>query len=288
MGAPRAQVLFDERDLEIVLGRPDPRLRDCVTRYWGYYERHSGFSHTRELPSAEVTLIIGLGPPIGITYPRHNGAMADRHISFVAGLHDSYALVQAGEWQAGIEVNLTPLGTHVLFGLPMEALTNRVVDLEDVLGKVATRLTEQLHDARGWEARFALVDEFVAARIAEARSPAPSVAWAWRRLIESRGGVDIGALAGELACSRKHLIAQFREQVGLPPKTVARVIRFRGVLERLEHGTGARLAEIAQDCGYYDQAHLNRDFREFAGLTPTEFLDRRLPGGEGSAAAVDG
>ncbi|HEX2371879.1 MAG TPA: helix-turn-helix domain-containing protein [Solirubrobacterales bacterium] len=61
---------------------------------------------------------------------------------------------------------------------------------------------------------------------------------------------------------------------------------FRGALSSLENGNGDRLAEIAQDCGYYDQAHLNRDFREFAGLTPTEFLDRRLPGGEGSAAAA--
>ena len=105
------------------------------------------------------------------------------------------------------------------------------------------------------------------------------LAWAWRRLSDSRGGVEIGALAGELGCSRKHLIARFREQVGLPPKTIARILRFREGALDLQNGGGDRLAEVAQDCGYYDQAHLNRDFREFAGLTPTEFLDRRLPGG---------
>jgi AraC-like DNA-binding protein len=130
------------------------------------------------------------------------------------------------------------------------------------------------------------VDAFVASRLAEAPPPSPSVAWAWKRLGENRGRLDIGALAGELGCSRKHLIAQFREQVGLPPKTVARILRFRGVLESLERANGTRLAEVAQECGYYDQAHLNRDFREFAGITPTEFLDRRLPGAEGSALAT--
>ena len=168
----------------------------------------------------------------------------------------------------------------------MEALTNRVVDLEDLLGGAAALLVEQLHEAPSWDARFDLVDEFVAARLAQARPPSPSVAWAWKRLGENRGRLEIGALAGELGCSRKHLIAQFREQVGLPPKMVARILRFRGVLESLERGNGTRLAEVAQECGYYDQAHLNRDFREFAGITPTEFLDRRLPGGEGSAVAT--
>ncbi|HZA89831.1 MAG TPA: helix-turn-helix domain-containing protein [Solirubrobacterales bacterium] len=286
MGASRTRIVLDQRDLEIVHCRPDRRLRTCVRRYWGYFERGSGFSHTRELPSADVTLIIGFGPPIGITYPRHNGAMTARHTSFIAGLHDSYVVVQAGEWQSGIEVNLTPLGTYLLLGVPMEALTNRVVDLEDLLGGAAALLVEQLHEAPSWDARFDLVDEFVAARLAQARPPSPSVAWAWKRLGENRGRLEIGALAGELGCSRKHLIAQFREQVGLPPKMVARILRFRGVLESLERGNGTRLAEVAQECGYYDQAHLNRDFREFAGITPTEFLDRRLPGGEGSAVAT--
>ena len=285
MGASRTRVVLEQRDVEIVLGEPDPALRGYVRRYFGYFERGSGFSRTRELPSAEVTLIIGFGPPVGITYPRHNGAMTARHTSFVAGLHDSYAVVRAGEWQSGIEVNLTPLGTYLLLGVPMEALSNRVVDLEDLLGGVAPLLVERLHDAPSWDARFGLVDAFVASRAAEARPPSPSVAWAWHRLGENRGRLEIGALAGELGCSRKHLIAQFREQVGLPPKTVARILRFRSVLESLEHGNGTRLAEVALECGYYDQAHLNRDFREFAGITPTQFLDRRLPGGESSAVA---
>jgi AraC-like DNA-binding protein len=286
MGASQTRVMFQQPDLEIVLGEPDPCLRGYVRRYFGYFERGSGFSHTRELPSADVTLIIGFGPPIVITYPRHNGAITARHTSFIAGLHDSYAVVQAGEWQSGIEVNLTPLGTYLLLGMPMEALTNRVVGLEDLLGAAAPLLVEQLHEAPGWDARFDLVDALVASRLAEARPPSPSVAWAWKRLGENRGRLDIGTLAGELGCSRKHLIAQFREQVGLPPKTVARILRFRGVLESLERGNGRRLAQVAQDCGYYDQAHLNRDFREFAGITPTEFVDRRLPGGEGSALAT--
>jgi AraC-like DNA-binding protein len=67
----------------------------------------------------------------------------------------------------------------------------------------------------------------------------------------------------------------------MPPKALARILRFDRVAERLLAVTEPRLAEVAYDCGYYDQAHLNRDFREFARTTPSAYLARRLPDGGG-------
>jgi transcriptional regulator GlxA family with amidase domain len=88
----------------------------------------------------------------------------------------------------------------------------------------------------------------------------------------------VSELAAELCCSRKHLAARFREHVGLPPKLVARMLRFRETTERMLAAHGRSLAEVAADCGYYDHAHLDRDFREFARTTPTAFAaDPRAP-----------
>ena len=67
----------------------------------------------------------------------------------------------------------------------------------------------------------------------------------------------------------------------------ARVLRFERAVAQLGRDDGARFVEIAQDCGYYDQAHLNRDFREFAGASPTSYLGRLLPDGGGVAATDD-
>ena len=83
--------------------------------------------------------------------------------------------------------------------------------------------------------------------------------------------------------SHRRLIGAFRDQVGLAPKALARVLRFQRAASSLREGGRDRLADVAYDCGYYDQAHLNRDFRQFAATTPSEYAARVLPAGGGVA-----
>ena len=118
-------------------------------------------------------------------------------------------------------------------------------------------------------------------RVTAARQPSANVIWAWHMLEGTEGQLSISSLAAQIGWSQKHLIAQFREQIGLPPKTVARILRFRSAVRRVESADQVRWAEIAHDCGYYDQAHFIREFRGFAGSTPNEFLGRLLPDGGG-------
>jgi transcriptional regulator GlxA family with amidase domain len=159
-----------------------------------------------------------------------------------------------------------------------------VVHLDDLLGPAGDELVARLWDVEGWERRFGIVDATLAALAAERPEPSSSLAWAWGRMRASGGRASIGALARELGWSHRRLIARFREQLGLPPKTLARILRFERVSELLRDTEEPRLAEVAFDCGYYDQAHLNRDFREFAGTTPGDYLARRLPDGGGVTA----
>ena len=93
---------------------------------------------------------------------------------------------------------------------------------------------------------------------------------AWSRLQETSGRIRIGQLARELGCSRRLLETQFKDDVGLSPKTVARLVRFASVRRHIDQDRH-RWADIAHEHGYCDQAHLNRDFRDLAGTTPTEF-----------------
>jgi len=268
---------------EMVTAAPAPVLRGLVGSYTGYVEDSPVPRRRVEVPSQHATLILSLGPTIDVAYPHRDGGPA-RHTCFVASLHDTWAQTAFTGHQEGVEVRLSPLALRMLLGLPMHEIANRVVALDDLLGREADLLVERLAGLRTWEERFRTIDAALAARLREASEPAPSIAWAWRRLRASAGAVPVRSLAAEIGCSPRHLVAGFRDHVGLPPKRVARILRFGRVLSLLEQRGGHGLGDIAAACGYADQPHLNRDFRAFTGSSPREFLARRMPGGGGIAA----
>jgi AraC-like DNA-binding protein len=253
--------------MELVSGAPHPILRRHVRRYCGYRERTLQPVRRRELPGADVTLIVSLGPELRLLEPR-----PATHTSFVAGLDDRSAVTEHDGEAAGVEVSLTPLAAHLFFRVPMHTLARRVVELDDVLGREGDRLAERLYHTPTWPARFQILDDTILGRIGDAPEPSPGVAWAYHQLLTTAGCIRIGALASELGWSRRRLAARFREEVGLPAKSLARILRFRRALRLLERGGDRSLGEIALECGYFDQAHLNRDFRSLAGSTPTELL----------------
>jgi AraC-like DNA-binding protein len=269
----------DRARWEIARQAPAPGLRPYLDRALEGWEQLRGPApHLREVPFPGIPLILNLGAPWQVEDP---GAPRERRDSFVGGLHTAASIVEGAASWACIELRLTPLGAYRLLGLPMHELSNRTVDLEDLLP--GTRdLNGRLRESLSWKERFDLVESFLARRLADSLPPSPGVEWSWQRLRGTGGRASISALATELGWSHRRLIARFREQIGLAPKTAARVLRFDRAVAALRSSTGG-LAEIALECGYYDQAHLNRDFRELAGTTPTAFLESS--GDSGAVAA---
>ncbi len=160
--------------------------------------------------------------------------------AFVGGLTDRPTDTEFVGAAGGVQVDLTPLGARRILGLPMEELTNRVVALEDVLGRGAAELVERLADAPGWPERFALLDAALLRRVDAGPAPSPEVAWSYGRLAATDGRVAVGALADEVGWSRRHFAARWRRDVGMGPKAVARVLRFQRALRLLREGRAAR------------------------------------------------
>ncbi len=260
---------------ELAHGRPDPRLRGVVRSYAGYVERTGAPFGRLEVAGTVIPIILSFGPPI-----RVDGV---RHCSFVAGLTDRPTVTEHRGEQHGIQIDVTLLGARRLLGRPMAEIAGRVVAMGELLGELE-RARERLWEAGAWPARFAILDELLLDRLAGAPPVTAELAHAWWRLRDAGGRVPIAALARETGWSRRHLSVRFTAEVGLPPKTVARIVRFERVIELLGGGDAEGLAVAAYRCGYADQAHLNRDFRAFAGTTPTGYVGRLLPDGGGVAA----
>jgi AraC-like DNA-binding protein len=248
--------------MELVERPPHPVLASQVRSLAGWHERSDGPVRRSELPGGRVVLIVSFGPQMDVD--------GRRFTSFAAGVHDTPALTEHDGEGYGLEVYFSPLGARRFFGMPMGELTRQVVELEDLIGRSeAAELAERLHDAPGWPARLALLEKVVAARVLAAPPLPAELEWAWRRLLETDGAVPVAALAGELGWSRRHMSATVARELGMPPKALARILRFERAVARLREGAG--LAEVALDSGYYDQAHFNRDFKQFTGVTPTRY-----------------
>lgn len=252
-----------------VRGAPAPPLAPYIREYVGYHERTDGPLQRREMPAAQIVMIIDLGPTIGVrgadgAFQRHEGG-------FVAGLDDVFAVTEMPGEQSGIQVNLLLAGAHRVLGLPPSELIRQVVRFDEVFGGEGRRLLEALGNTPDWALRFALLDGFFATRVGDAPPPADWLAWACRQIEDAAGALTIGELSAATGFSRKHVAGSFRQRFGMTPKALARLVRFAHVLDALRDGHYRTLTDVAVDCGYFDQAHFIREFRRFTGYTPGEF-----------------
>lgn len=243
--------------------------RGVAQRVVGYREHRAGPQRWREVPHAGIVLVLSLGEPFRVGFA--DGPTRPLP-GFVAGLHDRFATVESGGAASCVQVNLAPVAAARLLGLPLEEVANRVVPVDELLGRWSRELTERLAAMAGWDDRLALVEAALQGRLAESAPIPGDLAMAQARLEASGGAVAIAELAREIGCSRKHLTTRFRQVLGLPPKTVARVLRFDRLVRRVNARTRASWAELAAEVGYYDQAHLSRDVSDFTGLSPGAWL----------------
>ncbi|WP_026313957.1 AraC family transcriptional regulator [Actinomadura flavalba] len=255
--------------------RPVPALRRYVDSYVGFDLRglpagvHSG------PPSRVLTAVISLSDPLELAAGVGDGSPVTRFDSVAAGLMDRSVAIHHDGRQLGVKVALTPLGARAVYGVPAAALAQRLVPLDEILGAPGVELTDRLRAASTWAARFAVLDEVLLRAVGRgsggdpARRMRPEVAEAWRRLVAARGRVQVGAVAAELGWSRRHLTERFRGELGLSPKSVARVLRFEHAHDLATARDRLPWAEVATIAGYADQSHLVRDWSVFTGRTPT-------------------
>jgi AraC-like DNA-binding protein len=244
----------------VVTARPHAGVRQLLARdYWGISADVA--PHRLLLPAtAAVPLVIKISDS------------PYRPPAFLHGVHDRYVVMDGNCAPSYLEILMAPLGAYRLLCRPVSELGAAVVDMEAVFGADGRQLMEKVREQHTWCGRFAAVDAFLLRAAERGPTPAPEVSHAWDLLVRTGGAIPIGRVAAEVGWSHKHLITRFTQQVGLTPKTVARLTRFERVLARMRRGHVPGWGRVAADTGYADQPHLIREFREFAGATPATFL----------------
>jgi AraC-like DNA-binding protein len=250
---------------------PPASLRPYLSWYAAYEMSGGDPGRHRGLPSPDMTMIVAIGAPLRIIeHPDRREPAAD-YDTLLGGLHSTPTMiVHDGAW-AGIQIALKPLGARALFGMPGGELAHHDYTGTDVLGNLAAELHERVGATTSWDQRMRLVDAALMARLDPDRMVRPEVSQAWRRIIAARGRVAIAAVADDVGWSERHLNNRFQVETGVTPKALARVTRFQRAC-RMISSASASLATVATEAGYYDQAHLARDFRDIAGCPPSQWI----------------
>src|SRR5262249_17788789 len=150
----------------------------------------------------------------------------------------------------GVFIHFKPNGVAAVLGIRALELSSRVVDLP-LIWNGTESLMGRLSEASTWPQRFAILDQ-VFLKMLKPIQTAPELSWAWEQLANSRGCIPVHLLAGKIGWSRQHFRKRFLHEFGTTPKIAGRIFRFRSAARLLK--TGRRgLAEVAAECGFYDQ-----------------------------------
>jgi len=245
--------------------KPTPPLGSFVECFWTLEGDRSleAPAPERILPDGCVELILNFGDP----FLQHvDGEKRRQPRNFVVGQMTGPILISPTGVVELLGIRFQPGGTRPFLGLPASEITEQVIELGGLTGEFERSLMQACERAAPLDQKVAAVDAFLAARVKRGKFDSNLLALA-ASVIDRRGLVSVDWLAANAGVSVRQLERRFLREVGIGPKLLARIVRFQQVFRAVE--SNPAWADVAIECGYYDQAHLIRDFNQFAQLTPS-------------------
>ncbi len=252
---------------------PPPPLSRFIEMIWTV-QGTSNYTREKVLPNGAIELIINLGSFHKVVNKADERRFEVYRESWIAGVQEEYILIEALKESDLIGIRFRPGGAYPFLRFPTSEITNRVLDSDLVFGVLMHDLRERLLETKEPGQRIRLIEDFLLRRMDPA-SEDPLIAHALREIRNGDGRRLIRELSREVGLSNKQLISRFRKVVGISPKLLHRILRFQSVINCVKHRRRVSWAEVAQQCDYYDQAHMIRDFQLFSDSNPSHYLRHR-------------
>lgn len=251
--------------------RPGAPLNAAVDCIWWSSRSDATCVSEHMLPDGKAHLIFALhDAPIRWAAPERHADFHSWTRGVVHGPQSAYYVTGPKPKGRVIGVSFHAGMAGAMLGVPLDELHDRHVCIDDLWGHRASDLRERLAIAATPQAAIEILERDLIARLYRPLLMHPAVAQALRPAIFSGDAVRIAEIQQRSGYSPRHFIQLFRSSVGLAPKQFYRIRRFSAALVRIARG-GATLAEVAISSGYSDQAHLSREFRELAGVSPSAY-----------------
>jgi AraC-like DNA-binding protein len=227
----------------------------------------------RVLPCANVVLNFNLGDPFGLS---HGGpAVLRGEPAHVIGPVTRPARMHLADRAAFFGVIFHPGGAEHFLRTPIHELTDQFLALDDLWGTAGRALQARVLEAATMTQRVRLVEDELRRRLAATRHPDRTVSTLAGHVARQGGLTTVARLSAASGFTRQHLARTFRRAMGVSPKLYCRLVRFQHAMIHALGPPPHDWAAAAARLGYYDQAHLIAEFKEFTGLTPATFASGR-------------
>jgi AraC-like DNA-binding protein len=253
---------------------PSPPLDRYINHLY-YIDGRMPYPRERILPIPLLDLKINLGSAFQLYEYCQTERSRSLTESWLTGIQGVY---HGLDWPSDMRlygVRFKPTGLYPFLGLPLSELYNQVVALDAIWGRCASEFRERLAAAPSIEAAFVLLERLLLARLGEESTEQPLVECAIAEIEQHHGALSIKLLSDHIGVSQNHLRTQFKHVIGTSAKEMACLYRFEHVLHSINPTPPVDWTQIAQQCGYYDQSHFNKDFMAFTGCNPTDYLHLR-------------
>lgn len=245
-------------------------MRAAVRLLWHWRDDGArGASRERVVPNGSTRIVVRLTGPALRVYD-DGAAPASREVAMavVGGARSAFYTTDISAPVCSVGAELMPGACRWLLGAPAGEFAERHTPLEAVWGRAVDDLRDRLLAHATPAARLDVFEAFLASRLGQVSGLHAAVAHAVEAFEDS---TDVGAVAREVGYGSRRFLTLFRDAVGLPPKRYVRVVRHGRLLAALRRWPQLSWAALAAELGYSDQAHLSREFREIAGVTPGEY-----------------
>ena len=245
--------------------------------YFFFYEGHTPLhSVERFLPDGNVELIIDLHDTPKFIYDNETlkEIQACHHV-WASGVRTEPISIESGRDAAMIVVYFKKGLAYPFFPLPMNEISDCVVDADLLWGNLFGSLRERMLEAKDITTRFKILEDSLLEQYASRLIQNPSVEYAVRQITLHPDQVSFAKMSQKIGYSQKHFISMFKNLVGITPKAYLKIARFQKAINEIELRKAVNWTTISQDCGFYDQSHFINDFRLFSGFTPEQYLRGR-------------
>ncbi len=247
---------------------PPPGLSPWIECFWFMRGAASPGQPDRVLPDGCVEIVLNLADPFRQVQGPDLGLQPRQ---LLAGPMTRHMLIQASGRIDLVGIRLRPGGASAFLPIPLIELQDQTAALDELECQLPRDLWERLGNAPSPAARDALLAETLL-RACRPQHTDQRVQRVCRWMSLPEGAAPVDSLARRSGISTRTLERLFVRQVGVGPKQLQRILRFQRTIRRAEGRDPSSLRDSAFDAGYYDQSHFLKDFRTFAGVSPSVFF----------------